>query len=516
MSQQQQFNNPYSKCIMLVLLTMLTSLLSLYISTDLSVGKLAIIYPRIAVVHNSNVSDLMLNNHSKILTLGFSANGYSNRSLKDLGLHYMDSNYFEQFKKSTAYRQNKQIAKQQNMGYKKTFSRHEISDMIINFQEPQETYGIVNVHVDIKSKSNSPINGCNFEAKQTFTLVTPRFSLCSSVDHFNGSYSIQCRYPGVACSTLDVVLLYCFFEAFTVQPRFYPWMHHLLTKHICYNITEATQATEGPPHSPKRPLAVSWSIYNKSNDYVRSKMETCNELFLDNSPVFSMSDKEMCACVERQYDNVYLVGTSHIGHFGDYLMMHCAGANMTYVPNAVKHGNYNAGKIHWRDGYYFEMLYPLFKKQLPVWSTPGSRIAIWICTGSWDYSFRGLQYSIETGLNNHMRKALNFLVDHQRKCSNCSLDIRLLTTPPQPKRHHLNSIYIQAFNSQLWNLVVGELGLDMLDMFAIYNPCKEDTAQNGPMRHHYLQRLHDGFDGHVGKIFFWSVFLPHVCPKPTQ
>ena len=129
--------------------------------------------------------------------------------------------------------------------------------------------------------------------------------------------------------------------------------------------------------------------------------------------------------------------------------MHCAGANMTYVPNGVKHGDYDAGNIHWRDGYHFDMLYPLFKRQFLIWSKPGSRIAIWICTGSWDYSFGDFRFSVKSGLYDHLKRALLYLKDHQRNCRECDLSIHLLTTPPMPKKHHWNNISIQAFNSIL-------------------------------------------------------------------
>ena len=57
--------------------------------------------------------------------------------------------------------------------------------------------------------------------------------------------------------------------------------------------------------------------------WILDRNGSCSKLSVGAvAPVTQLSDKQICKCMER-FDNVYLIGTSHITIFGDYLMHTC-------------------------------------------------------------------------------------------------------------------------------------------------------------------------------------------------
>ena len=415
------------------------------------------------------------------------------------------SNFYEQFKMSRYKSPLKELIKLKGrrIHYKKANSKYEVEDLSIRYKDPEEKDGIISIQIDIAASDDTAVQGCNFEATQIFNADRKRISVCSSTDHFNGSYEIQCSKPIVNCCTIKVTLDYCFFEAFSDEPRYRPWELDVFKESYCIGNSDAQTNDAGP--------AVSWSIKKRKNKFVPDKIEKCDELYLSGSPVTLLTEAEMCGCLER-FDDIYMVGTSHLGHFSDYLMIKCNGENMTHIVPGMKHGNYDSDNLHFRVGRYSHDVHSEIHANLTTWSKPGSKIAIWILTGSWDNSASGLQYAIEIGNDYYVKESLIHIQNHLSMCRRCHIDVRVISTPPMPRRHHVNFYQVQSYMSRAKQLAE-EIGVKFYDMFTILLPCYEDTAQNGKMRHHYLQRYNDTFDGHVGKTFFQGVFIPDVCTQ---
>ena len=437
--------------------------------------------------------------------------GISSAQVKD-GLsenekEFKKNNFYEQFKRFVPEMTNDELMNLQGkrIHYNKSASNFQIKDLAIKTQDPEETDRTFKIRIDIAFHGKVPSKGCNFEATQTFSKDSEeRISSCSSTDYFNGSYAIECVNMGASCTRITVKLLLCFYQAYSMEPRHISWNYSILNKTFCFRDSTTVAAND------QEQDIISWSVGEKRNKFNPDKLERCLQLYLGDSPVTLMKNKEICKCIRERYDHIYPLGTSHMGHFSDYLMVKCEGSVFDKRP--VIRGHSDAGNLHWRVGTHLHTVHSLIKNNLTSWSKPGSKIAVWICTGSWDLSGAGLNYAIEIGVERYLREALMIIRERQRSCDACVIDVRVLTTPPMPSRHHVNFIAVQTLNSRLSEAVL-ELGFELVDMYSVVMPCREDTAQNGRQRHHYLQRDGKTFDGDVGKTFFFGVFLPNVCQK---
>ena len=103
----------------------------------------------------------------------------------------------------------------------------------------------------------------------------------------------------------------------------------------------------------------------------------------------------MCGCLVERFDDIYMLGTSLMGHVSDCLMVKCNKENMTQVEPGLNHLNYDSDNLHFRDGRYLHNVHSDTQNNIGTWLKPYSKMAIWILMKSWDYSSSGLEYAIE-------------------------------------------------------------------------------------------------------------------------
>ena len=259
-----------------------------------------------------------------------------------------------------------------------------------------------------------------------------------------------------------------------------------------------------PPETSSK--IVSWSRDNRTY---------CKNLYMDNILQKELTPNEICSCMAH-YDEVYLVGTSHIAQFGDYIMHTCTGIDMTDIIPGLKHGTLDVGNLHFRDGRYAESLYKVLQKELDMWLSNGSRVALWFQTGCWDYGYRGVPYSLSVALD-YYEKALVYAKSTAKKRNNATMDLYIISSPPAPDRKtrfvKLNEI--SAYVAKL-EMLTQRYNVSFINEFAVVEPCNNDFARLHNNHHHYLQRHGNTFVGPVGMAFYLGVFLPTVCGSSQQ
>ena len=373
-------------------------------------------------------------------------------------------------------------------------NRHLKDIQAIAFKHRTFTY-FDQLHIIIDVSYNGAIfPGCTFKAQQTFRQHgEERISLCSIEDFFNGTYRIVCTKPGVPCVGIHVKLLFCY-------NTIIKWKHDLSVIKDIFCFEDLVKLSPTPPPLKKAGKIVSWS---------KDKHGHCKNLYIDNILQRKFTANETRSCMAR-YDNVYLVGTSHIAQFGDYLMRTCTGIDMRGIEPGLKHGNMDVGNLHFRDGRYSELLYAVVKNELNIWLSKGSKVAIWFQTGSWDYIHVNVSYSIDIALDCY-EKAIIYTKSTAAKHKNSTVDLHIIASPPRPAHTaNIRMAEISAFDAKL-QLIAERHNVSFINEFAVVEPCRNDNAQLHNNHHHYLQRDNNTFGGPVGMAFYLGVFLPTVC-----
>ena len=216
-----------------------------------------------------------------------------------------------------------------------------------------------------------------------------------------------------------------------------------------------------------------------------------------------MNDEQICDCVKK-FDNMYLIGSSHIRILGDYFMHTCWGKD--YANISIHHGDISAQNVHYKGWALMDKLNTNIRIHLPKWqnSSSSSPIALWILTGSHDFSERTLRYTMDTGLKEFVQ-AVRY-IKTQIQGSGVRVDFRIIGTPPMPDNWYWNNFAIDAFNTKM-RKITKSLDVRFMDYFRHVIACKNDV----PRGNHYFDRVGNKFDGEVGKQFFFGTFLPEVC-----
>ena len=376
---------------------------------------------------------------------------------------------------------------------RKTRSKNRVSDLKITVHEPLSNNTHITLLLDIHSEKNetSKMSGCNFDVRQRYRVREEevRIGMCGVNDLFNGSYRIICHNRGVKCIDIQTKLMFCHYEAFSFKPRIREWKYLVLDKTVCFTNKNITDNS-----------LISWSLDTKGS---------CDRLYIGSHPVNILNRDEMCSCLMR-FDDIYLLGTSHIAMASDYMMHQCYHMDFQNIALPMHQGNLSAGNLHYKiNAKFLKELHFLIHQELSQWlSKKGSRIAIWIQSGSWDFVRYSLVYSIEVGLW-YFREALLYIKSRMLTCD-CEVDLRVISPPPMPEIHHWNNAAIGAFTSKL-KLITQEINVTFIDEFSLLLSCVEDYPKLGGNRNHFLQRRGNDFEGHVGRAFYFGAFLEGLC-----
>ena len=235
-------------------------------------------------------------------------------------------------------------------------------------------------------------------------------------------------------------------------------------------------------------------------------MDTVNNLLLHNDVVYVLPDNDTCACTSKQFDNVYLIGTSHIRIVGDFLMQKCCNKDFSNI--SEHHGSIEALSIHYYSWPYYELQRDHIHKSLDTWLSKSKSLAIWIETGSHDFAEIGYEYTMEIGLE-HFNQTLAFIQNRLRNSSS-KVDLRVLASPPMPDGWYFNNFGIGAFNAKL-QMICLEHEVSYVDAFSIELPCANDVPKLAGNNNHYLHRYKKQFDGKVGKNLYFGGFFPQIC-----
>ena len=284
----------------------------------------------------------------------------------------------------------------------------------------------------VTDKDNKTVKGCSFDAVQIFYNDTPQLkALCTVEDLHNGRYKVLCQKHGkTQCFKLTVLAQYCHYEAFRQSPCISMWNHEVLRRNFCF--PEASSRVSNVPGES----SPSWTLDPHGH---------CDNLRLHNYMVHALPDNDTCACIDKQFDNVYLIGTSHMRIVAEYLMHKCCNKDFSNI--SVHHGSMEALNIHYYSWSYFELLRHQIHKSLNTWFRNSNSIAIWVETGSHDFAEIGYEYTMAIGLE-HFNQTLAFIQNRVRN-SSAMVDLRVLASPPMPDGWYLNNFAIGAFNAKL-------------------------------------------------------------------
>ena len=347
--------------------------------------------------------------------------------------------------------------------------------------------------IDIRNNTTGGVvYGCNFAGKMYYYKHGGQYiSLCNTNDLFNGTYEMFCPNPGVSCIRLHLLLLFCNYEAYNYQPRYVPRNEMIMNQTLCF----------GSSNVFTKAHLVSWSLDSD---------ELCDELFIDNVKQINFKRNQICKCV-KLYDDIYIIGTSHIAIFGDYLMRTCTGLDLSDLKAGLKHGSLSSGNVHFIEGRYINYIYADVSQNLTTWLKGKSRVAIWLQTGSWDITYESYDFAMLVAME-WFKKLLTY-IDSAVSQSDTIVDFHVLASPPMPSGHHWNNVAISAFNAKLQRKAEILDTNFLMNAFAVIEPCNEDYVRIGENHNHYMQSIGNTFMGSVGKAFYFGVFLPQVCPR---
>ena len=369
------------------------------------------------------------------------------------------------------------------------------------------------LHVMVAEKSSgAPVPGCSFESIQRFVVTSGsassslsweqrRIAMCETLGYQRGTYTVFCMNHGSRCATIDIRFRFSRYEQYRDEPKVFPWNHVIHNQEHCHSFAAPSKLAEKK--------SVSWSV---------DAHEQCENLYVNNLPVSLLSEKETCDCV-RRYDDVYLIGTSHIRFFSDFLLGKCCGQNFTGI--AHNHKDLELGNVHYLAWTFIEQFHFLAQVNLPRWidpsfpnwnattpkpgTVPGRKIAIWIQTGSWDFSKISYNFSMEHAIP-ILEDTLRYIQTQIKKSSAMTkVDLRVISTTPMHDKWYWNNNAIRAFNAKERDMV-RRLGIDYTDILAMELPCKDQLAAN-----HYFFRDNETFGGTVGENVYFGAFLPKIC-----
>ena len=420
--------------------------------------------------------------------------------------------------------------------------RHKITSLTFETDMWKGSDGDIQLLIRVGKKNNGTIDirGCDFAVKQYYQprgrsggggrngieQEQGRVEACSVEDMFNGSYKSICRdVRSVECRAITVVLKFCSYEAYSYMPKYSPYNHVVFNRTIC---TQKPKRAQNEPrgdserNNGRRETnaggyegdmgRISWTL--KKAGKGGGGGSRCDRLVLNASsgvPVSLYSQQETCQCVAG-FDSVYIISTSHMRVFGDYLMHTCYGKDLSSVPPVHKILEHET--IHYYNWGHMQDLYINVKGNLTKWlSSNNKKLAIWIQLGSWDFTRLGLAYSMTVGLD-YFNKTITFIKSEIAE-SRSVVDLRVISTTPMPDAYHYNNFAIAAFSAKMQRISQA-VGVSYFDAYSILEACAQSIAQVAGNNNHYFWRVKNKFSGSVGENFYFGVFLPTVCQKKSK
>ena len=186
----------------------------------------------------------------------------------------------------------------------------------------------------------------------------------------------------------------------------------------------------------------------------------CKQLIIHNSPVQLMSPQQMCSRIDRKFKHIYMIGTSHIRFFADFLMHSCLQKDLSTID--LHHGSLQVQNLHYYDWGLFSTLHEEIHKHLDSWLQLNSSTAIWIQTGSWNFVRIGYVHAMEIGLG-LFNQTLAF-IKSQIALSSAHVDLQVIATSPMPSGWYWNNFAIGAFNAKM-HMICLELGMSTSGFF---------------------------------------------------
>ena len=340
--------------------------------------------------------------------------------------------------------------------------------------------------------------GSNFLVMQYLDTNVTTKSPCHVKDHFNGMYSIVCSPLNMQCYKLSIELRYTFFQAYFIlekerRPQIPINKVPIWTKKlICFNETKTSTST-----SP-----ISWTLNKKGE---------CQTLVLQGKPIQVLPVPNICSCM-KQYNDIYMIGTSHIKYVAEFIMHECTNLDLRNV--GIHHFDLSSKNIHYLRRVYFKELWMHAKEDLQALKNKPSNaiVGVWIQVGAWDDVYDSINKSFhQVALFEKALKDIKAIINDTA----AQVNLQVLATPPISDRFSsavkTNNFAIGALNARIQE-VVTRLGINFFDVYGLVQPCKNEPAKNDPNQNHYFYRLSGNeFYGEAGKQVYLGAFLSRVC-----
>ena len=153
---------------------------------------------------------------------------------------------------------------------------------------------------------------------------------CPVDDYFNGTYMAECAaFPGTGCLQLVVYRLCAKFGLYcSILDPIFTIVHE---QTVCIvNNASSTDIASYRRNSPATWTAQTFNITRLTHHYGRR--------------VTLLVPEKICAHLMNDFDNVTMMGSSHMRYSFDYILTHC----FSYTDNEWierKHGSYKVGNI---------------------------------------------------------------------------------------------------------------------------------------------------------------------------
>ena len=302
-----------------------------------------------------------------------------------------------------------------------------------------EIKGGVTIILDEFENNNLTTGGSSFQINRLEGLH------CPVEDFFNGTYRAECAaFPCTGCLELAVYRLCAKFGFYrsTLDPTF----TRVHVQKVCIvNNASSTDIASYRRNSPATWTAQTFDITRLTHHYGRR--------------VSLLVPEKICAHLMNDFDNVTMMGSSHMRYSFDYILTHC----FSYTDNEWierKHGSYKVGNIDYKSVSMAAKLAWPYKESVSI-SQVTKKSLFMLQFGAHDLSDNPFQQTMSASIPIALR--------YVEALCRTGAKVLITSTPPFPdrvqnrtSRHFRNNFAISAHTYLVWKNIA------KMQVFSIY------------------------------------------------
>ena len=281
-------------------------------------------------------------------------------------------------------------------------------------------------------------NGIPTSGGSSFRLDRFRGLYCPFTDHYDGRYTARCTFvQRTGCGPMLITRQANDFSSYRTRDN-------NRAEVVVYNETVCVELATPPSAFDlyRRPIMATWTDADK-----RTTRLTHNY----GVPVTTLNSSTMCRRLFERYDNVVMVGASHMRYSFDYLLAEC-NAHFDFSNIRLKHGDFRRGKLSFNVALVVEQFNGTLEKCVRKYGSANGTLYV-LQFGAHDLADKELARVLYVSVDEFVTGVLALV--------RCGCDVVVRSTPPFPDRNFYhkkkgcrNNYAISAFNYRVWKRVV--------------------------------------------------------------